>query len=293
MKRPSLLYAALSAAAFLSAIPATAPAAEAGASLGPITFILVDLDPADGIDPSMTFTGTSGSAVAPAATSYLALGDDVTETAVPTWTNPAPIEHAVERSTAQLSAMAQFSLTGRASPTGAMLTAAAETQVLVAAPGLRAFSRIAGDTGETAFTLSANTAVLFSVPYDVSLSTEPPPGAAERLEAGAAEVWLRVTGLGDAYDEIRWLNHVPDGTGFLEVAVENRGGFEQGGTFAYGTGLQLESITPVPEPGMLPMLGAGLALLAAAAGRRAGAQVVWSRLARRRRASFGSAISGR
>jgi hypothetical protein len=264
-----MLCAAFSAAAFLSTVPATAPAAEAGASLGPLTFILVDLDLGDGITPSMTFTGTSGSVSAPTAISYLTLDDAFIETAFPTWTHPAPIDHVIDRSTSTLSAVGQFSLTGRESPAGALLTAAVGTQVLVAEPGLRVASRLAGDTGTTAFTLSPNTAVLFSVPYDVSLSTEPPPGAGERLEAGAAAVWLSIAGLGNAYDEVRWLNHAPDGAGFLEVAVENRGGFDQAGTFSYGVDLQVESITPVPEPGMLPMLGAGLALLAALAGRRA------------------------
>ncbi|QCP10482.1 hypothetical protein [Pseudoduganella umbonata] len=289
----STLSAAFSAAALLSAVPATALAAEAGASLGPLTFILVDLDLADGIDPSMTFTGTSGSAAAPMATMYLALGDAVTETAVPTWTHPAPIQYVIARSEGALAAMAQFDLTGRVSSTGAMLAAAVDTYVVVAEPGLNVASRVNGDTGETAFTLSANTAVLFSVPYDVSLSTEPPPGAAERLEAGAVEVWLRVAGLGDGHDAVRWLNHAPDGTGFLEVAVENRSGFDQGATFGYGTDIRVESITPVPEPGIVPMLGAGLAVLAAVAGRCPGAQEALSRLARRRRASLGSAISGR
>lgn len=293
MKSPSMLCTVCSAAALLAAAPVAAPAAEAGAALGPLTFILVDLDPADGIAPSMTFTGTSGSASAPAAVSWLAFGDATTETALPTWTHPAPIAHAIDESTAALRATAQLSLAGRASPTGALLAAAVGTQVLVAEPGLMVASRLAADTGETAFTLSPNTGVLFSVQYDASLSTEPPPGAGERLEAGAVAAWLRVAGLGNAYDEVRWLNHVPDGTGLLEVSVENRSGFDQGGTFAYGADVRVESITPVPEPGTLPMLGAGLALLGALAGRRANAYDALSRFARRRRASLGSAISAR
>ncbi len=282
-----------SVATLLGIAPAAAPAAEAGATLGPLAFILVDLDLADGVSPSMTFIGTSGSASAPAAASYLALGGAALETHVPTWTHPAPIGHAIDRSTAELAAAAQFSLSGRASPTGAMLAGAVSTQVLAPAPGLRAESRMTGDTGATAFTLSPNTGVLFSVEYDVSLATEPPPGAGERLEAGAAAVWLRATGLGGAYDEVRWLNHAPDGTGFLSLALRNETGFDQGGTFSYGAELRVVSITPVPEPGMAPMLGAGLALLAGLAGRRAGTYAALSRFARRRRASFGSAISGR
>lgn len=283
-----------SAAALACTAPATAHAAEAGASLGPLTFILADLDAADRVSPSMTLTGTSGSATAPMATVYLTLGGDVEQTALPTSTTPVPIAQALERSTAQLSATAQFDLSGRASPTGALLSAAVGAQVLLPDPAQRVASRVAGNTGETAFTLSPGTGVLFSVPYDVRLSTAPPPGAAERLETGAAVVWLRVAGFGDALDEVRWLNHAPDGTGFLSLALENRSGFDQGGTFSYGMDLWVASITPVPEPGMVPMLGAGLALLAVlAGGRRAGTYEALSRLARRRRASFGSAISGR
>ncbi|WBS00704.1 hypothetical protein OU994_20615 [Pseudoduganella sp. SL102] len=291
--RPSFISAAFSAAAFLSTVPAAATAAAAGASLGPLTFILVDLDLADGIDPSITFAGTSGSAVAPMAVARLTLDGASTETAFPTWTHPAPIEDAVEQGTVSLRATAQFSLAGRESSSGALLAAAVATQVLVAEPGLAAISSLAVDTGSTAFTLAPNTAVVFSVPYDVSLSTEPPPGAGERLEAGAVEVWLDVAGLGNAHDEVRWLNQAPDGTGFLEVSVQNYGGVDGSGVFRYGTELQAESITPVPEPGMLPMLGAGLALLAAFAGGKAFAQEALSRLARRRRASFGSAIRAR
>jgi hypothetical protein len=282
-----------SAAALACSVPAAALAAEAAASLGPLTFILVDLDMTDGISPSMTFSGTAGSASAPSASAYLTIAGRTRETVFPTSTDPAPTGQAIDWRTAQLFAAAQFNLSGRESPSGALLSAAVSTQVLAPVPGQWVASRFTGDIGETAFTLSPNTGVLFSVPYDVRLSTEPPPGAAERLEAGAAAVWLSVAGLGDARDEVRWLNHAPDGTGFLSLTVENRSGFGQGATFGYGTALQVESITPVPEPGMLPMLGTGLALLAGLAGRRSGAYEALSRLARRRRASFGSAISGR
>ncbi|WP_338763339.1 hypothetical protein [Massilia sp. METH4] len=289
--KPGFLFCL--AAALFGAAPAAALAAQASASLGPLTFILVDLDPADGISPSLTLSGSSGSAAAPTAASFIALDGPLTQTDLPTWTDSRPIQHEIERGTAQLNATGTFSLTGRESPTGALLAAAVTTQVLDAAPGLHALSRLAGDTGATAFTLSANTRVLFSVPYDVALSTEPPPGAGERLEAGMAAVWLGVEGLGGGYDEVRWLNHAPDGAGFLSVALENGTGFDQGGTLRFGADVQVESITAVPEPGMLPMLGVGLLVLAGCASRRLGGYAALSRFARRRRASFGSAISGR
>jgi hypothetical protein len=76
----------------------------------------------------------------------------------------------------------------------------------------------------------------------------------------------------------------------LTLRLDNAGATDAAGTLAFGAIVESYAVSPIPEPGAIWMLGAGLLLCGS---MRLGQEGCLSFFARRRRASLGSAIRGR
>jgi hypothetical protein len=168
------------------ALPGLARAdASASISVGTLTYTLYDLDPADGIAPSLAFAGSAGSLRAPIVDEFLVLDGAETFVRLPTSTDAAPVAYDRQLTTGTLSLSGSLRIDGRDAPTATTLAAATSAGVL----GHELRYRLAPDVGVTAFTLSANTAVQMSVAYGVTLSTVPWSPDAPR-EVATAAAWL-------------------------------------------------------------------------------------------------------
>ncbi len=273
-------------AAVLAAVaPLAAATATSSAGLGAITITLIDLDPNDGITPSILFAadpgGMSGGTVSGETRSW----------------------------TADEEAFREFRRTG-ATQTG-LVGAAGSTPMASASGSINGiagagFSAITtqgsagsgvdarGSYGVTAtspwalFTLSANTAVQFSVAGwargETSTGGDPSTGWDE---AGGSLVYLTAGGIG-ANGEMVWddeehfatASYVLDdagnvhGTtaawdGILNVTYSNLTGADAEGRFAAETrAFGHSAVSAVPEPATGAMLLAGLGLVGCVARRR-------------------------
>lgn len=240
-----------------------------------VKFTLVDLAPDDGVAPSLTFMGSSGSAMAPKLTEYITIGDYNDMNALPNTSANNELHLNPYHSYGEGTVRGDIDITDRATPTGAFLSfGSSATGSSTTGPRGVSYT-IAADAGWTGFTLSANTGVRFSVVSDVRLTTDPDtPGAG--AEFAAATQWIAVDSGGTLLqDRHSFDSGAPSNgsqalnqTSAVEIYFTNTNEWDAFGFFGYGGTALAQVAAPVPEPGALPMLAAGLALVGVVARRR-------------------------
>lgn len=265
--------------------PALAGATSSG-TFGNLVITLTDLNPDDGIAPSMTFNLNGPSFIDSRTEGF----GDISESYQ--FQNYAPN---------QGSLFTGETHSAWSSSSGTIMTAnnvAGYTSMSaqgVALSGLDAYGTYhagsIGSTPENTFTLSANTMVTFSVMADMRASTTMGYNLdADMAEYASVHSLLNVGGMingsfvNDAQD--RYLdagfNVLDDNTttgvsnswsGLLSVSFANTGpgqadGFLQSFVIVDGYSAVWDGVTPVPEPGTYAMLLAGLAVLGGVVRRR-------------------------
>lgn len=227
-------------ALLLAAAGAAHAQAHSSAGIGNFAYELVDLDPGDGVTPSLTLTltdiyGESGL--------YLgAFSYPITQASTDTF-GTLHIENAYGSGSAALAPDYDSSSSADAD----------------------AYSARSGTRLDLQFVLSPHTRVIFSA--DASVSAQPQLGFTY-AEAGLyGEITTPFISHGTRFDAFYHAN-LGDEAGLLS-AVANAGDAETIGTLSIRTSASSESFAPpVPEPPVFAMLGGGLALVAGAARRR-------------------------
>ncbi|WUR15179.1 PEP-CTERM sorting domain-containing protein [[Empedobacter] haloabium] len=261
MKRRSAACAA--AALLLQSLAGGAGAATGHVSHGNLTWTLVDLDPADGIAPSLRFlpppAGPLGAARA--YVSAFAAGVLHEDNVMATGSDPLLAE--LDYSPA---AHTSARVDGRADP--ATLSLSLDTVATLEPNGASATAWLHG--GTLPFVLSANTGVTFHSAVLLQGERGSEPGI---YDAWLASGTLTVSLDGLAPGESVFTDYVAvtlspspgdpvavDFTRELTVDYSNRTGASLTGDVAL-LAIGTTAIAPVPEPGMLPMALAGLALV--------------------------------
>jgi len=260
------------AAAVVSLAAMPAAASTATASMSDFHIELIDLDPADGIAPSLTFQDLQGGSFIAAESG--APGHVLTDV----HQGGTPFGAASSHSTrGAASALASFAGDPRAAGAGAAATAAAA----IGAPGVYGASTVQlGDGAIYApFTLSADTRLVITADASTSaLSTFTDP----QTDTWAS-VFLKLTdatGLGgvstdtSSVEQFAVSGGTPTATtdhrlmtiSFQNLTTGDLGGIFYGSIDAYAADLRP---TAVPEPAGLPLVAGGLALLAWRMRRRA------------------------
>lgn len=262
--------AACAAAALLLQLPA-ASAATGTVTHGNLTWTLLDLDPADGVAPSLRFLPPPAGPL-DAARAYVSVfaGGALHEDNVVAAGDAALLAELDYRPAAYSSARVD----GRANPATLALTL--DTMATLEPNGASATVWLSG--GALPFELSANTAVTFH--SSVALRGE------RGDEPGISDVWLAsgsllvtLDGLAPAQSVFSdyvsvTLSPSPgdpvavDTTRELTVDYSNRTASSMTGDVALQA-IGTTAIAPVPEPGALPLALAGLAVLGWKARRRA------------------------
>jgi MYXO-CTERM domain-containing protein len=249
--------------------------AHAGASgratQGQLGYTLVDLDPGDGIAPSLVFASLPDPAPAGApgaahggAYALLPSGTRYDER-FGTGTAPIVLGHDLG---AAGSVFAR--LDGRAQPgTHVLAIDASANGGSTGAVQVGAWL----DTGGMAFTLSARTRVEFHTTFQVQAGVTAGPGADEWFQGAS---WMYLTmgsdpdtagfdwdhALATAHADPGWgVPRTVDTTLVLSVASDNAGGASRYGTVSFST--WVGAVSAVPEPHALPMVLGGLLVLAA------------------------------
>lgn len=254
-------------AALLAALWAGAATAQSSAqlSISDVRYALVDLDPNDGVKPSLTFLAPQASQFSSALVTLSSGGDTLTDFSDGAYAF-APLSLAA--STAAGSASAAISggvESGFSLQATGMLGSGAGSAEL--------FNQVT--TGTLGFVLSPMTAVTFSSRVMLSLGLQLPPALASGAVSATARIDLTSDVLGANAPVSEWAN--------LNTAVAGTQSYDQplvlSMSNALGTAttndLQLRSsisarvvAAPVPEPATWAMLAGGLALLAHACRRR-------------------------
>lgn len=258
------------AIASLAAMPAVASTATA--TLTDFHIELVDLDPNDGIAPSLTFQDVLGGSFIAAESG--APGHVLTDT----HQGGAPFGAATSSSThGAASALSSFTGDPRAPGAGGSASATASTGLA----GLYGASTVQlGDGAIYApFTLSADTRLVITADASASaLSTFTDPHADTW-----ASVFLKLTdatGTGSVStdtaiaEQFAMTGGTPSATTDtrqITISFENLSGADLGGIFYGSIDAYAADLSPsaVPEPGGLPLLAAGLGVLAWRLRRRA------------------------
>lgn len=279
---PTLAIACMMAAAG----PALADASSS-ATFGNLVITLTDLDTSDGITPSFTVNMNGPSFIDSRTSGF----GDVAESYQ--FQNYAP---------QQGSLFAGETHSAWSSSTGSIMTAnnvagfTWMSAVGAAQSGLAAYGtyRAAsiGATPENTFTLSANTAITFSVMADMQARTSMGYNLeADMAEYASAHALLNVGGMVngsfvndaaeryldagfDVLDDNTTVGVSNSWSGLLSATFANTGtteasGFLQTFVIVEGYSSVWDGVTPVPEPGTYAMLLAGLGLLGVAGRRRA------------------------
>lgn len=284
MKRFVMHTLAMACMAF-AASPALADAGSS-ATFGNLVITLTDLDTSDGIAPSLTFSVNGPSFIDSRAEGF----GDVSESYQ--FQNYAPQQGGL--------------FTGEthsawSSSAGSIMTAnnvagfTSMSAVGVAHSSLDAYGTYhagsIGSTPENTFTLSANTAVTFSVVADMRAHTTMGYNlAADMAEFATAHALLNVGGMVngtfvsdaqeryvdagfDVLDDNTTIGVSNSWSGLLSASFSNLGvteasGFLQTFVIVDGYSSVWDGVTPVPEPGTYAMLLGGLALLGIAGRRR-------------------------
>jgi hypothetical protein len=286
------------AAALACAIGPAFAASSASASLSNITFTLYDLNPTDGTNPMLTFTGgvgVYGSYVSAAASEsdLLTGGDSASQTKTGAqFTTSRSASVATDSSSAQ-SAVVGSGLTsiGGTTPTSVFLSN-------VSANGQAAFPAGAGTADFSAsamspqsnwytnFTLSNNTLLLVtmnaSTSAGITIGYDSVNGINEYANANAS-VSLSGTGASgsgsqSAYDNSSssvngWWSYGPASSAdarMMAVSFSNVSGHDLTGNFSLNTSVSgfSQSAVPVPEPETYAMMLAGLGALGFISRRR-------------------------
>ena len=264
------LAAIAAAVASLAAMPAAASTATA--AMSDFRVELVDLDPADGIVPSLTFQDVQGGSFIAAESG--APGHVLTDT----HQGGTPLG-AGSSSSARGAASARASFAGDPRAPGAGATAVA-TEATGAAGQYGASTVQLGDGAIYApFTLSAETRLVITADASASaLSTFADPHADTW-----ASVFLKLTdatGTGSvstdtaSAEQFAMIGDTPTPTiddRRMAITFENLTGTDLGGIFYGSVDAYAADLAPVavPEPGGLPLVACGLGLLAWRLRRRA------------------------
>jgi hypothetical protein len=241
MSKKALAAAAMAVAAMGAASTAAAQST-ASASVSNVNYQLVDLNPYDGIAPSITFGGL------PAGANVVLYGDIG-------YTNPV-----LSDSTSNY---------GTISVSNASGTSFAELQETSNRSQVQVFSNsgFASSLTEFSFVLSANTRVIFTADASVVGTIDPAGGNVD------ANAWLQLAFPNEAFTNAqidRAYLYTTDGdrSGHLLVQLDSAAGLTNG-TYAFGTETSASSFAaPVPEPASVAMLLAGLGALAGLQRRR-------------------------
>ena len=275
----------LAIAATLVASPAFADSTSS-ASLGPMTMQLFDLDPSDGVTPSITFLPFvppySGSITFAAASFYdpfsAPTGQSQRNYAATPW-NP------VAASQSTLVAGAAASLTGSTpfNPNNALLSASGRSITPVSAnPDLAVgYDAHVGFAGQSNFTLSANTMMTLSATAAVSAWAQAGNSALHHHDEAFASVVLAISGPGPSggggqytVGQLDILLQLFAGDGpqsfsdsknfglsFVNLTSGNLTGGIEADVYVSGSSPSTPLPLPVPEPEAYAMLLAGLGLL--------------------------------
>lgn len=276
MQRHSSLTAGLALAASLAAAPGWA-AVSSSAQMGPLQVQLFDLDPGDGITPSLQFTnmGTNTSLYTLAMTPSPYVYDMQIDTGATPW-QPGSV--------AALAGVAQASaaIEGTGTAAGTRLTAAGSAGNFESLYAFEA-ARYTGSTDapltNSAFTLSANTIAVLSGVATVAAS-----GTATTVleEYAAATVHIELAGFGGggsgsqaAHDTLAtggYGSAQPFSFGssrLLSVSFLNQTSGDLSGTLSLAANVSgYVYATPVPEPRSWALLMAGLTAVGWCARRR-------------------------
>jgi hypothetical protein len=228
---------------------------DATITYGKLSYTLADLNPADGIAPSLTFnplppdgyTGTLGASYLEWYGGYPTVSDYLNRSDFEG--GPLSLDYRWGDSTMHAS------LGGRAVPASQVLTVS--DQLRTNDRTLNAYHSIFGDP--LTFTLSANTAVTFHSELDYSAQVS---GAGSAFSArGVLELFIDPPGEEGHTVNTERLIGVGDGTALLQASFSNSSssnveGYTQLSLFTSGA-----IASPVPEPAHAAMLLAGLAVL--------------------------------
>lgn len=228
------------AALLLAVADAARAQAHSSASLGNFAYELIDLDPADGVAPSLTLTLTD---IYGETDLYLgSFSYPITQASTDTF-GTIHVENAYGSGSAALAP-------GYGSSSMA---------------GAAAYSARSGTRLDLQFDLSPHTRVIFSA--DAAVSAQPVHGFTY-AEAGLhGDITTPFISHGTRFDAVDY-TYLGDESGVLS-AVANAGDAATTGTLSIRTSASSESFTPpVPEPPAVAMLGGGLVLVAGAVRRR-------------------------
>lgn len=214
--------------------------AHSSASLGNFGYELIDLDPADGVAPSLTLTLTD---IYGETDLYLGSFSYPTTQATTNTFGKIHVENAYGSGSAAL----------------------ASDYSSNSAVDAAAYSARSGTRLDLQFDLSPRTRVIFSA--DAAVSAQPVHGFTY-AEAGLhGDVTTPFISHGTRFDAVDY-TYLGDESGQLS-AVANAGDAAITGTLSIRTSASSESFTPpVPEPPAVAMLGGGLVLVAGAVRRR-------------------------
>lgn len=267
-----ILLSAFAVSSAVAALPAAHAESQGQASLGTLTFTLIDLDPNDGIAPSLVWDSSPMSpAYGNTSLQYSTL--DVNDTGTSTGSDDFAMQAAP---VAGLSVSG--SVTGRSSPGTQQIS----TDVRAASDAYYS-GALTLSTGQIGFTLSANTAVSFSTEYQIAGGVTG-DGSRDEYFWSRAEMFsdldsnAALGSYGGRDHSAATLGDFPrslDITGSITVSETNTTLLPQHGLVMLTLNSRAFSdnvLVPIPEPESLPMFAVGMLVLGA-----------WARRARRRR----------